>query len=117
MQQWFFKAIPAFEARVGFQTKFKIENEGRSFIHLWTITEVKPFQKIIYNWKYEGYPGDSFVIFELIEQEKGSCLKLTHRIVESFSQDIPEFQRESCLGGWNYFIKESLPQFLEKKEV
>ena len=36
-------------------------------------------------------------------------------IVESFPQDIPEFSRMSCLGGWTYFINQSLKEYLEKK--
>ena len=46
MKQWFFTNIPTFKAEVGFQTTFKVENEGRVFHHIWTITEVKEDHKI-----------------------------------------------------------------------
>ena len=115
MTQWFFDNIEAFEPKIGFKTKFVIENEGRIFPHLWTIIDVKPYEKITYNWRYEGYAGDSDVTFELIELVNGIKLKLTHQVLESFPQNIPEFTRESCLGGWNYFIKERLMSYLNSK--
>ncbi len=70
-------------------------------------------QKITYNWRYKEYPGDSFVTFQLTNDKNNVQLKLTTVVVENFPKDIPEFTRESCIGGWNYFIKERLKQFLE----
>ncbi len=35
--------------------------------------------------------------------------------VEKFPDNIPEFKRESDVAGWNYFIKDSLKEFLEEK--
>lgn len=64
--------------------------------------------------EYEGYPGDSFVSFELSDEGDKTWLRLTHQVTESFPQDIPEFTRESCLGGWNFFIGENLKEFLEE---
>ncbi len=32
-----------------------------------------------------------------------------------FFENIPEFSRESCQAGWNYFIKEQLKAFLDKQ--
>jgi uncharacterized protein YndB with AHSA1/START domain len=113
MTQWFFENIEAFVPKVGFETRFVIENEGRIFPHLWKITEVIPQRKIAYNWKYEGYTGDSFVTFELFEQGKNTNLKLVHTITEDFSSNIPEFARDSCIGGWNYFIKQRLKEYLK----
>jgi len=115
MSQWYFQNIEAFDPKVGFETRFVIENEGRSFPHLWKITEAEPLRKITYNWKYEGYPGDSFVTFELFGEGENTRLKLTHTITESFPNDIPEFTRESCIGGWNYFIRQSLKDYLKSK--
>lgn len=63
MKQWFFENIESFEPKVGFETRFVVENEGSVFPHLWKITEVERLKKITYNWKYEGYTGDSFCNF------------------------------------------------------
>jgi len=113
MRQWFFDNIPDFKAEVGFQTKFNVQAPSRDFIHLWTITEVIPQQKLVYNWKYENLQGDSFVTFELEEIHNETQLTVTATILQDFSDEIPEFKRESCVGGWNYFIKEQLAAFLK----
>ncbi len=111
--KWFFENIPDFQPKVGFKTSFPVSNEGRTFTHLWTITEVIPSQKITYNWKYKEYPGDSFVTFEILKIEDQSIVKLSTQVTEDFPQNIPEFKRESAIGGWNYFIRESLKKYIE----
>ena len=112
MKQWFFGNIGSFKPEVGFETKFEVQGEDRKFTHLWKLTEVIPRQKITYNWKYEEYPGDSFVTFELAEKDSCVELRLMHRVVDSFPSDIPEFSRENCFEGWNYFIGKNLREYL-----
>jgi len=114
MKQWFFENIESFRPEVGFETQFDVQVEDRKFPHLWKLTEVDPMKRITYNWKYDGYVGDSFVTFELIEYNNHTKLILTHKVVESFPTDIPEFSRESCSEGWNYFIGKSLKEYLEE---
>jgi len=114
MHQWYFENIPAFEPEVGFETQFNVQSENRNFLHLWKVTEVIPGKKITYGWKFAKYPGDSFVVWELFEQDDGTKLRLTVVVEEDFPEDIPEFERESCLGGWKYFIKERLKEYLGK---
>jgi len=113
MRQWYFENIPDFKPEVGFKTQFEVRSGDRIFPHRWKITEVIPSKKITYNWKYDGYPGDSFVTFELFPHNDQTLLRLTTEIVEDFPQDIPEFRRESCVGGWTYFIQNSLKDYLE----
>jgi uncharacterized protein YndB with AHSA1/START domain len=114
MRQWYFDNIPSFEPEVGFETQFNVQSQGRNFLHMWKVTEVVPLKMITYNWKYEGYPGDSFVVFELFEQNDLTKLRLTHQVQENFPEDIPEFSRASCLEGWTFLIKRSLDEFLER---
>ncbi len=114
MRQWFFENIPSFKPEVGFETQFNVQSGDRNFLHKWKVTEVVPLKKITYNWKYEGYPGDSFVVFELFEQNNLTMLRLTHQVHESFPQDISEFKRESGVEGWTFFIRKSLKEFMEK---
>ena len=52
------------------------------------------------------------VTFELFEELNGTLLRLPNLGLDSFPDDLPEFTRESCLGGWTYFIKEKLLSFL-----
>lgn len=113
MHRWFFDNIPSFRPEVGFKTQFNVQSQGRNFLHMWKVTEVVPKKTISYNWKYDGYPGDSFVKFELFEQNNLTKLRLTHQVEEDFPEDIPEFRRESCVEGWTFFIRKSLKEFLE----
>ncbi|MEX1190641.1 MAG: SRPBCC domain-containing protein [Brumimicrobium sp.] len=84
------------------------------YFHLWKITEVESQRKITYKLKCEDHTGDSFVTFELSEHGGNNLkLKLIHRVTENFPADIPEFTRESCLEGWNWFVKDSLKGYLD----
>ena len=114
MTQWFFENIPSFKPEVGFETRFDVHVEDKIFPHLWKITEVIPMEKITYNWHYEGYAGDAYVTFELFELNDQTKLRLTNTVVESFSEDIPEFSRKMTIEGWSYFIKASLKEYLDK---
>ena len=114
MRQWYFEDIPAFEPDVGFSTQFNVTAGTRDFPHVWTVTESVPGKRIAYDWRYDGYVGDSFVVFELFEENGSTTLRLTHTVSESFSEDVPEFTRENGLAGWNYFIKESLKSYLDE---
>jgi len=115
MRQWYFENIPAFEPEVGFATQFNIQSGQRNFLHIWKVLEVNPGKLIKYNWSYKDYEGDSEVIFELFNEGSSTLLRLTHLVKEDFSDDIPEFKRESGVQGWTHFIKESLVNFLEIK--
>lgn len=114
MRQWFFEQIPDFKAEVGFHTEFAISHEGRTFTHRWTIREAEPMKKIVYNWNYPEYPGDSNVYFEIESRELGSLLRVSTEVLEDYPDDIPEFKRESGVAGWEYFINKSLPEYLAR---
>lgn len=114
MRQWYFNNIPSFEPRVGFETQFNVENEGRGFPHLWKVTEVEPLKKLAYDWRFEGYPGDGLVVFELFDENGTTKLRLTNHVLEDFPEDVPEFKRESCIAGWEYFIQKRLKEYLEQ---
>lgn len=113
MKLWFFDNIPAYKPIVGFKTQFTVKSEERVFPHQWEITEVIPLKKIVTNWSYEGYFGSSFVVFELSEQNNKTKLIVSTIVTEDFPDNIPEFERESCIGGWNYFIKNNLANYLK----
>lgn len=114
MTKWFFDNIPDFKAEKGFQTGFLVENEGRKFPHRWTIVEVKAGEKIVYDWSYENYPGRGLVTFELKESKGKAVLTLTNEVLEDFPEDVPEFTRENCKGGWDFFIRQNLKEYMEK---
>jgi uncharacterized protein YndB with AHSA1/START domain len=112
MVRWFFDNIPSFEARVGFETAFDVTSGERVFPHRWRVTRVEAPTFIAYEWSYAGYPGLAVVEWEVEATGDGIRLALTNRVVEDFQQDVPEFRRESCVGGWEYFLKGRLRGYL-----
>lgn len=114
MQKWFFAEIEEFEAAVGFETQFDVVCDGTTYPHRWKITEVSPNEKIVYDWQYENFPGQGLVVWELIDTPEGTHLTITNKILKEFPDDNPAFRRESCEGGWRYFI-ERLQNYVEQK--
>ncbi len=89
-------------------------SDGRNSLHKWRITEVIPRKVITYNWQFEEYPGEGLVEFNISSEKNKTKLRLTNYVLEDFPDNVPEFTRESCHGGWTYFINERLKEFLEK---
>ena len=115
MKKWYFDILEDFKAEVGFKTNFDITHQGRLFPHYWEVTEVVPEQKIVVRWYFKGYEGSSNVIFEILPGENNNLVRLTAVATEDHPQDIPEFRRESGVGGWNFFVKERLKDYFEEK--
>jgi len=115
MQHWYFTMIPDFAPTVGFKTEFEVSVENRTFTHVWEVTEVIPNKMITYIWTYLEYPGKAAVSFELLEKEGGLQLVLTLYVLENFPEDIPEFRRESCIHGWEYFLQGNLKDYMTHK--
>lgn len=113
MKQWYFD-IPGFKPEVGFEFSFTGGTEDRTFVHLCTVTEVVPNQKLTHSWRYEGYEGNSFVTFELIPEGKQTRLKLTHEGLETFPP-IADFAKTNFEAGWTYIIGTSIKNYLEKE--
>jgi len=115
-RQWFFEQMTSFEPEVGFATNFEVEFEGKIYDHILRVNEVIPQKRIVYDWRYGGYPGKSTVAWELTESTEGTVLTLTHTGHESLilSQDDFDVRREDCEAGWKYFVQESLRSFLER---
>lgn len=104
MRQWFFENIPDFKPEVGFETRFPVVSNSKTFTHVWEVTEARPNEKISYRWRYLEYDGDSVVHFKINSSGTNTDLKLTLEILKDFPQDIAEFKRESGIAGWNYFL-------------
>jgi uncharacterized protein YndB with AHSA1/START domain len=113
MKQWYFD-IESFKPEVGFEFQFTGENEGRKFVHLCKILEVVPGKKLKHSWKYEGHPGESFVTFELFEENGKTRVRLTHEGLESFGGGA-DFAKENFVAGWNEIIGTRLKEYVEKK--
>jgi uncharacterized protein YndB with AHSA1/START domain len=113
MKQWYFD-LPEFKAEVGFEFSFPGGPPEKSYLHLCKVTEVVTGKKLTYSWRYDGYEGNSFVTFELLPEGNNTTLKLTHKGLESFPANNPDFAKENFAAGWNDIIGNSLKEFLEK---
>jgi uncharacterized protein YndB with AHSA1/START domain len=111
MKQWYFD-LKEFRPEVGFTFEFDGGKEGRIYHHICKITEVVPGQKLTHTWKYQGYPGVSYVTFELFEEGDNTRLKLTHAGIETFPANEPDFAAHNFAEGWNYIIGTSLQKYL-----
>ena len=68
MKKWYFD-LAEFDAVQGFQFQFTGgPTPERQYLHLCEIVEVIPEKKLSYSWRYDGYPGNTMVIFELNKQ-------------------------------------------------
>lgn len=112
MCQWYFDVISDFKPEVGFKTEFTVTADSDDFTHQWLVTEVTDQSLISYEWTFAGYPGKSLSSFALQSTEQGCLLTLTITVLEDFPDGVPEFDREACVGGWNYLIGENLTPLL-----
>ena len=113
LSQWFFD-VPAFEARVGFAFEFRGKGkEGEDFLHKCVITEVKPFKKLSYSWRYEGFEGLSTVTYQLHAVGDKTLIRLTHSGLETFPV-ISAFAKENFVEGWTILIGTLLRDYVEK---
>lgn len=101
---WYFDNIDEFQPKVGSRSRFPVVSEERTFTHLWEITKVVPNELISYKWTFEEYPGESLLTFSLKPQDDLVRVTITTEVLEDFPDGIPEFERESCRGGWKYFM-------------
>jgi uncharacterized protein YndB with AHSA1/START domain len=113
MKSWYFD-LAEFKAEKGFRFQFSGgPADGPQYLHLCEVTEVISGKKLTYSWRYDGYPGNSFVTFELFEQGKNTLLRLTHTGLESFPADNNDFAKNNFVEGWTHIIHTSLKNYLE----
>lgn len=112
MRRWYFD-LEAFEPRVGFRFQFyggpSPENQ---YLHLCEVREVVPEKKLSYSWRYDGYPGDSLVTFELFPEGEATRLRLTHTGLETLEKGHVDFARTNFEQGWNAIINTLLPGYV-----
>jgi uncharacterized protein YndB with AHSA1/START domain len=102
-----------FEPVVGHELRFKLgKDPEHQYQHVSKVIEVVEGRKLTYGWRYDGYPGDSHVTFELVPAGEQTRLKLTHEILEPFPADNPDFSSAGFKEGWTY-TADGLKQFVE----
>jgi uncharacterized protein YndB with AHSA1/START domain len=115
MKHWYFD-LAVFKPEVGFEFQFYGEgHKGDKYLHLCKVVEAIPHKKLAYSWSYENLKGYSVVSFELFPEGDTTRIKLTHEGLESFSENGPDFAKESFMQGWTELIGNLLPNFVEKK--
>jgi uncharacterized protein YndB with AHSA1/START domain len=115
MKQWYFD-LKEFRPEVGFEFRFwGGPAEDRQYLHICEITKVIPNKKLSYNWRYDGYEGQTLVSIELLSEGTLTRLKLSHSGLETFPSDNTDFAPENFVKGWNWIIGKSLKEFLEQK--
>ena len=114
MSQWYFD-LKEFKAEPGFKFSFTGGKDDREYLHLCEVKEVIPNKKLSYTWKYENYPGESKVTFELFPEGDKTRLKLTHEGLETFpSEENPDLAKENFVQGWTGIIGTSLKNYIAK---
>ena len=114
MKQWYFD-LAEFKPEVGFEFQFYGQGkEGEQYLHLCKITEVIEGKKLTHSWRYDGYEGNSFVTFELFDENGKTRLKLTHAGLETFPA-TNAFAKENFVEGWTAITGTMLKDYLEKK--
>jgi uncharacterized protein YndB with AHSA1/START domain len=118
MQQWYFPMLTEFEPEVGFETRFDVKHSGKVFPHIWKVTEVIPNKKISYEWRFDNYPGNSVVSFELFDMGDQTKIVCTHTGLETFKGDVnPDLARHNFVEGWTHFIGTALKNYVEQQNV
>lgn len=113
MKEWYFD-LETFRAEKGFRFEFTGgHEEGVQYVHICEVTEVIPGRKLTYSWSYKGYPGMSWVSFELVPQGDQTKLVLTHTGVDSFPAEVQDFAKHNFLDGWNYILHISLKAYID----
>jgi uncharacterized protein YndB with AHSA1/START domain len=112
MKQWYFD-ITGFKPEVGSEFQFEGGKEDKCYLHLCKIAEIIPGKRLSYTWRYDGYPGNTLVTFELFEEGDKTRLRLTHKGLETLG-DNPDFARENFVEGWTYLIEKAIKEFVEK---
>lgn len=117
MKEWYFE-FEEFKPEKGFKFQFTGGDENVQYLHECEVLVSDAPNKISYSWRYPEYKGYSVLTWELFsEAENRTRLKLTHEGLESFPQENPNFRVESFTGGWNYFVNEALPAFVETEII
>lgn len=114
MKQWYFN-VSGFKPEVGNVFTFEGGDDCVTYKHICEITELVPNIKMRHSWSYEGYPGKSFVTWDIIPEGDKTKLRLTHEGLHTFpSAENKSFARESFQGGWNEIVGKLLPEYLQK---
>jgi uncharacterized protein YndB with AHSA1/START domain len=112
MKNWYFD-LPGFKPEVGYEFNFLGgPPDGPQYKHLCRVTRAEPHKVLAYSWRYEGYEGNSEVVWELFPEGESTRLKLTHSGLETFPESNPDLAAKNFAEGWTEIIGKSLAVYL-----
>lgn len=115
MKQWYFD-LPSFTLKVAVPKEIeKFEDPDTMFLNKCFAVEMIDGKKISYAWKYEAYPGNSLITFELSEKGKKTKLLFTHQGLETYPVSNPEVARDNIVSSWRYMLDTAIKVFLEDR--
>jgi uncharacterized protein YndB with AHSA1/START domain len=79
--------------------------------------EVIPNKKLTYSWRYDGYPGESKVTWDLNAEGNKTTVKLTHEGLETFPADKDAFAKANFVEGWTHILSTSLKDYLASNQT
>lgn len=113
LRQWYFD-LPSSSSKIGVPDEFeKAEEPDNITPDKCMAVEIIEGKKISYTWKYEVYPGNSLVTFELSGEGKKTKLLFTHQGLETYPVSNPELARDNIISGWRYMLDTAIKVFLE----
>ena len=113
MKKWYFN-LEDFKPEVGFKFNFLGGPEdGIQYLHLCEVLEVIVGQKIAYSWRYDNYPGNSIVTWELFDKGIQTIVRITHAGLETFAEAGKDFSASNFTEGWKHFLYTALKGYLE----
>ncbi len=115
MKQWYFD-LPSFTLKVAVPKEIeKFEDPDTMFLEKCLAVEMIEGKKISYTWKYEAYPGNSLITFELSEKGKKTKLLFTHQGLETYPVSNPDVARDNIVSSWRYMLDTAIKVFLEDR--
>jgi uncharacterized protein YndB with AHSA1/START domain len=117
MKKWYFD-LEEFKPKAGFKFDFiGGDKDQAQYLHLCEVQEAEAETKLSYTWRYDNYPGNSLVTWELMDKGEKTILRLTHADVHTLAEGGPDFARENFVKGWTYIIHTSLRKYLEANDI
>jgi uncharacterized protein YndB with AHSA1/START domain len=115
LRQWY-SDLPSFSSKVAVPHEFET-TDGPDAINpdKCMAVELIEEKKISYTWKYEVYPGNSLVTFELSGEGTKTKLLFTHQGLETFPVSNPDVARDNIISSWKYMLDTAIKVFLEDR--
>ncbi len=114
MRQWYFPMLETFKPVKDFETSFNVHHNDKDFPHVWKVTDAIENKLIAYDWRFDGFPGNSHLTFELTDQGASTILNIKHSGLDSFRPDLhPDLSAENFKEGWQQLVQ-ALKNFAEK---